>query len=325
MCSRKERTILTTSASSRRHVVFACLIGFSACQARQEVPALKEAREREERQILARQHQEVRAARQKAIEEAQAKADAQCPPFYASWRKAPNPEPQGEEERSLVEHVKQSIKNAHAEQSKISQDVLNVEGMSSPRIRHLLNNLGSWRNTSYLEVGLWKGSTFVSTLFANDKSVTQAIGIENWGEFNGLHARPAFKANVAKLLAKRSFTVLEQDCFTVDKAKFAKKVSLYLYDGDHSMEAHKKGMTYFADVLASPAVILVDDWNRCQERQGTYDGFTEERLSVIYEDYLPKVQGFWEGFYAAVVRKSSEPAGAKEKRAKPDAKKPAPA
>ena len=42
--------------------------------------------------------------------------------------------------QSLVEHVKKSIANAAAGHSKLTQDVLQLQGMSSPKVRHFLNH-----------------------------------------------------------------------------------------------------------------------------------------------------------------------------------------
>lgn len=61
-----------------------------------------------------------------------------------------------------------------AEYSKLySEPYLFHDRMSSPKVRHLLNNLCSLPSTSYLEIGTWKGSTWISALFQNQKSVIQ--------------------------------------------------------------------------------------------------------------------------------------------------------
>ena len=43
-----------------------------------------------------------------------------------------------------------------------------IEGFSSDRVRHFLNNLCSYEDTKYLEVGVYKGSTFCAAIQNND-------------------------------------------------------------------------------------------------------------------------------------------------------------
>ena len=68
---------------------------------------------------------------------------------------------------SLIEHVKQSIQNAELGISQLNSKILNLEGMSSDKVRHFLNNICSLEHGNYLEIGVWKGSTFISALYKN--------------------------------------------------------------------------------------------------------------------------------------------------------------
>lgn len=62
--------------------------------------------------------------------------------------------------------------------SKISEREREIFGLSSTRLRNLLNNLCSKPNTTYLELGVYKGATLISALYGN-KDV-KAIGVENY-------------------------------------------------------------------------------------------------------------------------------------------------
>ena len=68
----------------------------------------------------------------------------------------------------------------------INSGVLQVEGMSTPKIRHLLNNINRW-GRNYLEIGSHKGSTFVSSLYGNEK---RGWSIDNYSEFCDAGYRP---------------------------------------------------------------------------------------------------------------------------------------
>ena len=54
---------------------------------------------------------------------------------------------------NLVYQLKKSIIQAEEEQSKISKNILTLEGMSSRKIRHFLNNVVNFPECRYLEIG----------------------------------------------------------------------------------------------------------------------------------------------------------------------------
>lgn len=62
--------------------------------------------------------------------------------------------------------------------SKISEREREIFGLSSVRLRNLLNNLCSKADTNYLELGVYKGATLLSALFGNPGA--KAIGVENY-------------------------------------------------------------------------------------------------------------------------------------------------
>ncbi len=74
---------------------------------------------------------------------------------------------------NLIEHVELSIQNAIDNISKINNDVINVEGMTGIKTRHLYNNICSYKKSNneklkYLEIGTWKGSSLISALYKNE-------------------------------------------------------------------------------------------------------------------------------------------------------------
>ena len=123
------------------------------------------------------------------------------------------------EQQDIVNHVKKSITLASEEKSNINKPILQMKGMSSPKVRHLLNNLCTLPNCNYLEIGLWKGSTFMSALSNNDSSINSAIGIDNWSKIVG-SPRDAFFQNIQKLSNIGSVTIYEEDSFKVGSVEF---------------------------------------------------------------------------------------------------------
>lgn len=210
-------------------------------------------------------------------------------------------------ETQLISFVKDCIIDAAKGHSKIDNSVLNIEGMSSPKVRHFLNNLCSNRNTSYLEIGVWKGSTFISALYHNEENVIHAIGMENWAEFEG--PREEGIQNCKTFISKVNHSLIEADCFTVNKKElFNKPVNVYFYDGNHDQSSQEKAFIYFNDVLDDLFVAVVDDWNFEKVSKGTQEAFEKLHYQVLYEEVMPSyrvndAQEWWNGLYIAVIRK----------------------
>ncbi|MCE5295075.1 MAG: class I SAM-dependent methyltransferase, partial [Chlamydiales bacterium] len=203
-------------------------------------------------------------------------------------------------------HVKNAVKLSQNHSSGLTQDILNLEGMSSTKNRCLLNNLLKLPRANYLEIGCWKGSTFISALYGNQNTIANATAIDNWSEFDGPYME--FAANCSHYL-QDGYKVYSHDCFAVDpKTVIKSPVHIYFYDGAHSAEAQSKAFTYYNSVLDNTFIAIVDDWNHGHAREGTLSAFKQLKYKVVYEIYLPaRYNGdreqWWHGLYVAVVRK----------------------
>lgn len=211
-------------------------------------------------------------------------------------------------EESLILHIQESISKAERGISKLKKRVLTIEGMSSPKVRHFLNNICSLENSCYLEVGCWKGSTWVAALFHNYLSVLDAIGIDNWSEFGG--PRGEFLANCRTYLANYPrFRTYSYDAFTLDKsAIFQMPVTIYFYDGNHSEMSQELALTYYDEVLNDLFILIVDDWNFPPVAQGTREGIRKLGYQVLFEQALPADYNgdrakWWNGLYVALIKK----------------------
>lgn len=66
----------------------------------------------------------------------------------------------------LSHHLNKSVALAVLGHGKLSEPIMMLEGMSSFANRLFLNNLCEIGG-NYLEIGSWKGSTFISALYGN--------------------------------------------------------------------------------------------------------------------------------------------------------------
>ncbi len=181
-----------------------------------------------------------------------------------------------------------------------------MEGMTGTKTRHFYNNLLDISGACYLEIGSWKGSSACSAMFENTAEV---FCIDNWSEFQ-LPCHEFF-SNLNKYKGNNNCRFLCEDSFEVD-IKELPKFNIYLYDGNHSQESHKKALTHYIDTMDDTFIFIVDDWNWQQVKDGTQEGIQELGLKVLWEktiecEYGDEKQEFtktwWNGMWAAVLQK----------------------
>lgn len=180
----------------------------------------------------------------------------------------------------LIEHTKQSIEKAFNNISKLSSDILTIEGMSGDKTRHLYNNICDLSGSTYVEVGTWKGSSFISAMYKNEN--TYGISIDNWSEFGGPKADLIH--NVNKYLVNNNVKLLDKDCWLINETDINKSIDIYMYDGAHTYEDQKKAITYYHKFFSKHVIIMVDDWacDWVHVKKGTLDGISEMNLKVHY-------------------------------------------
>lgn len=211
------------------------------------------------------------------------------------------------EAKLLVEHVKQSIQSAELGKSKLTEDILNINGKSSSKVRYLLNNLCSLPDARYLEIGVFQGSTFISALYGNTNTLSDAIAIDNWSEFG--YQKTVFTENALQFLPQDSYRLYEQDSFSISlDTIFEQSINIYFYDGNHSREAQRQAFTYYNTIFADVFIAVVDDWNWEQVRTPTKQAFEELGYTILFEEELPAqyvgdLENWWNGIYIAVIQK----------------------
>lgn len=211
-----------------------------------------------------------------------------------------------EQTQKLIDHYKLSKAKSDLHQSKLINEILGMEGMTSAKTRHFYNNLLDLqvadRKLKYLEIGTWKGSSLISALYGN-KNV-QAVCIDNWSEFQG--PRIEFFSNCQRFLdSSYELRIIEQDCFNVN---IEDKFDIYMYDGHHSHEAQLKAITHFEKNLNDSCILVVDDWNDLKTRSGTEDGIKQTNFEVKFKDevfsrFNADLEGYWNGMGIFVLER----------------------
>jgi hypothetical protein len=186
----------------------------------------------------------------------------------------------------LIEHTEQSLLNSDANVSKLTQQILNLEGYSGNKTRHFYNNICSLEDANYLEVGTWKGSSFISAIYKNK---IKPVAVDNWSEFNG--PKEEFFSNVSKFAPESKYDFIEKDSFQINRSDFPESINeidIYLYDGCHTYDCQKNGITHFYEFFSKYFIIMVDDWRDDdswkQVLKGTWDGINEKGI-IVHKHY----------------------------------------
>lgn len=206
-------------------------------------------------------------------------------------------------------HIEIAFENAEKNISKITNDIISMDGMSGTKTRHFYNNLLNIEDARYLEIGSWKGSSVCSAMCGNKATV---ICIDNWSEFGG--PKSEFLVNFEKFKGENNATFIENDCYDVDISVLP-KVNFYMYDGNHTEESHYKALQHYYNCLDDIFIFIVDDWNWEHVRNGTIKSIQKLNLKVLYEKEIrltwdnsvtpePDLSNnWWNGIYVAILQK----------------------
>lgn len=208
----------------------------------------------------------------------------------------------------LIELVKKSINNAEQGNSKLNDTMLQLEGLSSAKVRHLLNNLCARQGTRYLEIGVWKGANFISALYGNEQETIEAIAVDKWSAPKWT-VKNEFEALARQHLKNNYFRLYDGDYLNIAPVSaFKKLINLCFFDGDHNIESQCKAFKHFNIIMDNVFVAVVDDWNYEDVQIATKQAFRELGYHVLYERILNSerqndIDGWWNGLYVAVVHK----------------------
>ncbi len=195
-----------------------------------------------------------------------------------------------------------------------AKHLVDVEGMSTPRVCTLLNKLVGHmeEKQTYLEIGTWKGLTICSAAIHNQgKNCVACDKFRFHGKFTGwgFKAKRALYDNLNRYeseSAKVTFHHMRsEEMFR--KNLVPDNIGVYFYDGDHSYKATRDHILAVNTLLADEAVILVDDWNDPAIQKATRDAIEEMDFEIEWEIELDGNQtqeGWWNGLGVFLLQRS---------------------
>lgn len=203
-------------------------------------------------------------------------------------------------------HIEISFENAENNISKITNQIINIDGMSGIKTRHFYNNLLNINDARYLEIGSWLGNSIFSGMYNNNATI---VCIDNLSEFG--YPKNEFLINFEKFKGNNNATFIDEDYFKIDISKLP-KFNIYMYDGHHSYKSHFKALTYYYNCLDDIFIFIVDDWNWNIVRDATIASIKELNLKILYEKEIRLTNdntttsakdSWWNGIYVVILQK----------------------
>jgi hypothetical protein len=189
--------------------------------------------------------------------------------------------------------------------SNLDERVFSIEGFSGKKFKYFLNNLLCEANgLSYLEIGVWKGSTTIAGLYNNTEKLKYYL-IDNFSEFGG--PKHEFENNFKTFLNKES-NIIDKDCFKIDTKKYGiKNIDIYFYDGPHEEQQHYDALSYYYSSMNTNFIYIVDDWNWEKVKLGTYRAIHDLKLKtnklIEYHTSFQDSETWWNGCSIFVFEK----------------------
>ena len=191
---------------------------------------------------------------------------------------------------------------------------VNVQGLTSPRVLSIINELAS-KSNHYLEIGSYIGATASAALLNNNIKVTC---VDSWGQQEIFPARDdldmefppndkdTFVANIKTVKGENDITVFDCDLFDAN-VEAVTDVDLFFYDGPHEQETTKKAFAYYASTLTDKCIAIFDDANHEGVIHGANEGIHEAGFDIVYHKMmLNEIEDYsqwWNGIYITVLQR----------------------
>ncbi len=183
-----------------------------------------------------------------------------------------------------------------------------IEGLSSSRVKKLLNDLGKI-STSYLEVGVLNGSTFCATLEGNK---LKAYAIDHWkdntqaanGTTNIVPSKQTFINNIKQIKGDNTIQIFDGDFRSVDKTSID-YIDFMFYDADHSKNTTGQALMYFSDKFVDNTILVFDDANWKGVVEGVDGALKRANFNIKFSRIIMNDQesskNWWNGLYIVLV------------------------
>lgn len=180
----------------------------------------------------------------------------------------------------LVNHVKNSIKNACNEKSNIDPAVIALKGETGTHYRHFINNLYNMHNAILLEIAGYDGITACSAVSNNDRG--KIFSISNWTA-EGI-PKHRYILNLIPTIRNAVNIYVDSQYYTIDyDSIFKERVNMYIY---HHLHGCYESVIHSLKCTQDTYVYVCNHWNVPFVREGVRRGIRENNITVLFEDEI---------------------------------------
>jgi hypothetical protein len=213
-----------------------------------------------------------------------------------------------------IQKVLTAIDNANKKQSNFIEEHFKIEGLSSNIIRHFLNNLCSYPETVYLELGVYTGSTFHAATM-NNKNLSFAV--DDYSQANVSPMRDDI--NIPKIENSKQYFLKNiknnRHCFSdksvseiTEESFFGSKPNVIFYDADHDPENQFNNLNHISQFFSDEFILIIDDANFEGVIESVDHFINVNGLNVLFErkilTTIPEdTNSWWNGLYILVLKK----------------------
>ena len=213
----------------------------------------------------------------------------------------------------FVDMILESINASACGVSNFDESTFDISGLSSNRVRHLLNSLCSNEGIKYLEIGSYLGSTFCAAIEGNE---LEAYAVDNWATDN---LQPAeneteierasyqdFRENAKRYKGDSKVRIINADCKNLVPEDLNSKVNLVFYDGDHSYDGQLESLQTIKDLVEDTFILILDDANFAGVVESAEQFVRQNNFSILFEQKLLNAiesdRMWWNGLHILVLQ-----------------------
>jgi hypothetical protein len=218
----------------------------------------------------------------------------------------------------LIKHIEDSLHWAELEVSKLTQEVIDIHGITSNKIRCFINNICSLENSTYLEIGVFRGATFCSAIYGND---IKAIGIDNWSspylmpsgtsqkmdwyyKLKTSDPKEDFLNNVKKFGKVEDIDVYLASYLSFDFGKLP-PVNIVFYDGETKYSDTYNTLKSIIPIMKDETILIIDDWN--WQKDVVQQVTDDLNINILYQKNIytngEDSKDFWNGLGIFLIGK----------------------
>jgi hypothetical protein len=223
-----------------------------------------------------------------------------------------------------VLRAQKAIEDALLHQSNFDETIYDVVGLSSNKVRHLLNNLCKPTELSeddevvYADLGCYVGSTLWAAMMGNK---VKAYAIDDYSQTNIAPARDDipwepiedpvldFADNAQKYMGSNSVVYIQKNIHSIAELNDKYKPEVIFYDAGHGVDETYANLCQFHQFATNTFTLVVDDCN-FDGVTATVDKWVKDRkFHVLFKKVLRSQEiedsnGWWNGVMVLVLDKN---------------------